>query len=238
MAGASSLVAWLDVVWRWALRLALGIIAVSVLWVALYRVVAPPVTPLMLLRAAGGATIAREWVPIEEISPHLVRAVVAAEDTGFCGHNGFDWGAIDAAAERMEQGKSLRGASTISMQTAKNAFLWPTRSWPRKAFEAYFTVLLELMWPKRRVLEVYLNIVEWGDGIYGAAAAARAHFGKRPAALSRREAALMAVVLPDPRDLSPARPSRYVSRRAETILARMGVVENERLAACAERGRR
>ncbi len=223
---------------RWTVRLALVAVVLSVVWVALYRVAPPPVTPLMLLRAWDGAGTAREWTPIEAISPHLIRAVVAAEDTGFCGHNGFDWGAIDAAAERLERGGSLRGASTISMQTAKNAFLWPARSWPRKAFEAYFTLLIELVWPKRRVLEVYLNIVEWGDGVYGAGAAARVHFGKAASGLTRREAALLAVVLPDPRDLSPARPSRYVARRAETILARMAVVERDRLAICAgpERG--
>ncbi|MBP2232674.1 monofunctional biosynthetic peptidoglycan transglycosylase [Azospirillum agricola] len=217
---------------RWALVGAFGLVGLTVAWALLYRVVPVPATPLMLIRAAGGSGLDRDWEPLEAISPHLARAVVAAEDTGFCGHGGFDWASIEAALEENEEGKRLRGGSTISQQTAKNAFLWPDRSWTRKGAEAWFTLLIEGLWPKRRILEVYLNIVEWGDGIYGAEAAARHHFRKPASALTRREAALLAVVLPSPLRWSPATPSAYVARRAGLIERRMAVVERDGLAGC------
>ncbi|BAI73049.1 monofunctional biosynthetic peptidoglycan transglycosylase [Azospirillum sp. B510] len=217
---------------RWALIGVVGLVAVSLLWAALYRVVPPPVTPLMLIRAIGGSGLSRDWEPLDRISPALVEAVIASEDSGFCGHGGFDWAAIEDAFEENEDGKRLRGGSTISQQTAKNAFLWPDRSWARKGAEAWFTLLIEQLWSKRRILEVYLNIIEWDDGVYGAEAAARHHFGKSAAALTRREAALLAVVLPNPRDWSPTRPGPYVARRAGVIERRMALVRRDGLADC------
>ena len=215
-----------------AVAVTVALAAFSVGWAALYRVAPVPATPLMLIRAAGGSGLEKDWVPLSSISPHLARAVIAAEDTQFCGHGGFDWAAIGAALEDNEEGGRLRGGSTISQQTAKNAFLWPDRSWIRKGVEAYFTLLIETLWPKHRILEVYLNVVEWGDGVYGAEAASRHHFNKPASALTRREAALLAVVLPSPLRWSPSKPSAYVARRASIIERRMAVVEREGLADC------
>lgn len=220
---------------RWMVAGLLGLVVLSVLWVLLYAVAPVPATPLMLLRAAGGSGLAKEWKPLDAISPHLARAVIASEDTGFCSHGGFDWTAIQDALDSNEDGERVRGGSTISQQTAKNAFLWPDRTWIRKGAEAWFTFLVERLWSKRRILEVYLNIVEWDDGVYGAEAAARHHFRKAATALTRREAALLAVVLPSPRNWSPNPPGPYVARRAGIIERRMAVVERDGLAGCAER---
>lgn len=198
------------------------VLALPVLVIALYAVVPPPLTPLMVLRSADGASIRKSWTPLERIAPAVPRAVIASEDNLFCRHAGFDWQAIGEAAEDYVEGRRLRGASTISMQVAKNLFLWPGRDFVRKGVEAYLTVFVELLWTKRRIMEVYLNIAEWGDGIYGVEAAARAHFGKRASALTPREAALLAAVLPNPRAWSPARPSAYIAGRADTILGRTG----------------
>lgn len=219
---------------RLLMALAVALAAFSVGWAALYRVVPVPVTPLMLIRAAGGSGLEHDWMPMSQISPHLARAVIASEDTLFCDHGGFDWAAIEGAFADNEEGSRLRGGSTISQQTAKNAFLWPDRSWTRKGAEAWFTLLIETLWPKSRILEVYLNIVEWDDGVYGAEAAARHHFKKPASALTRREAALLAVVLPNPRNWSPNPPGAYVARRAGIIERRMAVVERDGLADCAK----
>lgn len=217
---------------RGLLATALALVAVSAGWVVLYRVVPPPVTPLMVLRAAEGAAITKTWVPLTAISPHLVHAVIGAEDSRFCQHAGFDWRAIQAAWAQNRQGGRMLGASTITMQTAKNVWLWPDRTWLRKGLEAWLTLGIELAWSKRRILETYLNLVEWGDGIYGAEAAARAHFGKPAAGLTRREAALLAAVLPNPRRWSPARPTRYIANRARILEQRMAVVARDGLAGC------
>lgn len=199
--------------------------AASVAVVGLYRVVTPPATPLMLLRAAQGYGMTKTWRPLAEISPNLVRAVIAGEDARFCEHHGFDWDAIEAAWQHYESGRGrLVGASTISMQTAKNLFLWPGRDWPRKALEAWFTVWLETFWSKRRIIEVYLNVVEWGPGIYGAEAAARHSFGKSAASLTASEAARLAAVVPDPLDRSASRPGPAVRRHAAFILGEMPLV--------------
>ena len=189
--------------------------------ILLYRFVPPPVTPLMLIRAAQGEPIRRDWVPLSRIAPDLPRAVIASEDTRFCWHHGFDWVEIDKAVEAYRDGARLRGASTISQQLARNLFLWPGGSYPRKAAEAYITVLLEALLSKRRILELYLNVVEWGPGVYGAEASARAHFGRPAAQLSRRQAALLAAVLPAPLEWRPDHPTRFLEERADTILARM-----------------
>lgn len=200
----------------------IGFVIGSVLLVAVYRELAPPLTPLMLIRRVEGYGIAKDWRPLARISPNLVRAAMAGEDAKFCEHHGFDWDAIRDAWRRYRAGdRRLRGASTISMQTAKNVFLWPGRDWLRKAFEAYFTVLIELAWGKARIMEVYLNVIEWGPGIYGAEAAAQFYFHKPASAFNTAEAARLAAVLPDPLKWSPSRPDRYVAERAATIRARM-----------------
>jgi monofunctional glycosyltransferase len=188
-----------------------------------YRFLPVPITPLMLIRAQSEHTIEHSWVADEAISRHLKRAVIAAEDARFCQHRGFDWDAIQEAWDEYQSGERevLRGASTITQQTAKNLLLWPGGGWARKALEAYPTALIELLWPKRRILETYLNIIEWGPGIYGAEAAARAHFGRPAAKLSEREAALLAAVLPNPRRWLAAKPTDYLQRRAARIQARM-----------------
>jgi monofunctional glycosyltransferase len=190
--------------------------------IALYAIVPPPLTPLMALRWFDGAAIRKTWVPLDRVAVAVPRAVIASEDNIFCEHAGFDWRAIGDAAEGYAEGKRLRGASTISMQVAKNLFLWPGRDFLRKGLEAYLTVFVELLWSKRRIMEVYLNIAEWGDGIYGIDAAARAHFGKAPSSLAPREAALLAAVLPNPREWSPARPTAYIAGRSEVIARRVG----------------
>lgn len=211
-------------VWRGLLALLVLLIGVPLAWSALYGVVRPPVTPLMLMRMVEGEGLTYRWVPMEDISPHLVAAVIAAEDNHFCQHRGFDFGAISDAWEDLREGRRLRGGSTISNQTAKNAFLWPQRNFVRKAVEAYFTALMETLWRKRRILEVYLNIIEWAPGVYGAEAAAQHHFGKSAADLTQREAALLAVVLPNPRHWSASQPSAYIGRRAQVIQTRIGQI--------------
>ncbi|WP_119300038.1 monofunctional biosynthetic peptidoglycan transglycosylase [Dongia deserti] len=209
-------------------RVIVLVIGLSVIMTAIYRVVPPPLTPLMVIRLFEGNWISKDWVSYDAISPNLMRAVIAAEDSGYCAHWGFDFAAIQKAFRHNEKSGRLRGGSTISNQTAKNVFLWPgdtmlTR-YARKAIEPYFTLLVEVMWGKRRILEVYLNVVEWAPGVYGAEAAARHHFRKPAADLTRREAALLAAVLPNPRRFSASKPSSYISRRAGQIQAWMNDV--------------
>jgi monofunctional biosynthetic peptidoglycan transglycosylase len=207
---------------RIALWVITGLIIGSILLVALYRYVPPPSTPLMLLRRVEGYGIHKSWTSFDHISANLVRAVIASEDTRFCNHHGFDWNAIETAWDRYRSRRGrLLGASTISMQTAKNVFLWPGRDWVRKAFEAYFTVLIEIAWGKQRIMEVYLNLVEWGPGVYGAEAAARHYFQKPAAALTISEAVRLAAVLPDPLNWSPLRPTRRVLARNAAIYTNM-----------------
>ncbi len=186
-----------------------------------YRFLPPPATPLMLIRAAQGHGIEKDWVPLGRISPHLQRAAIASEDAKFCAHDGFDWEALEKNVDKLQRGLRSKGASTISMQTSKNLFLWPDRSFVRKGAEAYLTLWLELLLPKQRILELYLNIAEWGKGIYGAEAAAQHYFGVPAAGLSPRQAALMVVALPNPLRFDPARPSAYLSSRAGVIQGRM-----------------
>ena len=203
--------------------------ASSLFFVILYRFVNPPITPLMVIRLAeqswNGQTIRlkKQWMPIDKISPGLPLAVVASEDNLFFEHSGFDFVSIEKAKEfnAKKQGKKMRGASTISQQTAKNVFLWPQRSWLRKGLEVYFTVLIEAVWGKKRILEVYLNVIETGNGLYGAEAAARDYFGKPASALSRGESALIAAILPNPLKWSPAIPTPYIRGRQQWILWNM-----------------
>jgi monofunctional biosynthetic peptidoglycan transglycosylase len=199
-----------------------GFVIGSIVLVALYRALPPPATPLMLLRLVDGNSIHKSWRPLDHISAHLIRAAMAGEDVRFCRHHGFDWNAIETAWDRYQSGHGrLLGASTISMQTAKNVFLWPGRDWLRKALEAYFTVLIELAWGKRRIIEIYLNVVEWGPGVYGAEAAAQYHFHKPAAALTTGEAVRLAAALPDPLDWSPRRPGRRLLARGASIRSNM-----------------
>ena len=196
-------------------------------WTLLLRFVPVYVTPLMVIRTVEAITDGRtpknskKWVPIHQISPNMVQAVVASEDNLFLEHSGFSFEDIRKAWEDNQKGKRKRGGSTISQQTAKNVFLWNKRSYLRKGFEAYFTVLIELFWSKERIMEVYLNIIETGDGIYGVEAASQEYFGKNASKLTRSQAALIAVCLPNPRRFSPARPSPYIQRRKNQILSLM-----------------
>lgn len=217
--------------------MSLGVLFVAlflapVTWVMLYRVIDPPGTMLMMQRAAEGEDIRHDPVRITQMSPHIVRAVIAAEDARFCTHDGFDIEAIQDAMRSNAEGGRLRGASTISQQTAKNLFLWPARSWLRKGMETYFTALIEFMWPKRRIMEAYLNAAEWGDGIFGIEAAAQARFGVSAAELTPLQAARLAAVLPNPNTYRADTPGPYVRRQSASIVARARVVRNEHLAGC------
>jgi monofunctional glycosyltransferase len=205
------------------LGLAVAIAAPVILFalILLWRV-APPVSTLMLGRYVTGKPVERTWVPLERIAPALTAAVIMSEDGQFCRHSGVDWSALNEVLEDADEDGPSRGASTIAMQTAKNLFLWPSRSVVRKGLEIPLALALDLLWPKRRIIEVYLNIAEWGpDGIFGAEAAARADFRKSAAALSLREAALMATALPNPLKRSPGRPRAGHVRLAERISARV-----------------
>ena len=195
------------------------VISLPILIVLPWRWLEPPESAFMMRSRAAGAEIHHQWVPWPAISPYLPIAVVAAEDQKFPEHRGFDTESIRSALE--ENGSKGRGASTISQQVVKNLYLWPGRSWVRKGIEAYLTVFLETLWPKQRILEVYLNIVELGPGIFGAEAAAQGFFGKPASELTAREAALLAAVLPSPKRMSPARPSPYVEERVDWVLRQM-----------------
>jgi monofunctional biosynthetic peptidoglycan transglycosylase len=210
---------------RIALYGVIGFIIGSIVLVALYRALPPPATPLMLIRHVEGYGIYKSWRRLDDISPYLIRAAMAGEDARFCRHHGFDWGAIATAWDRYQSGHGrLLGASTISMQTAKNVFLWPGRDWLRKGFEAWFTALIELAWGKRRIMEIYLNVVEWGPGVYGAKAAAQYYFHKPADALNLEDAVRLAAALPDPLDWSPRRPGRRLLARGAAIRANMPAV--------------
>jgi monofunctional biosynthetic peptidoglycan transglycosylase len=208
------------------------LIAVPVVGVLLFAVVPPTPTILMLQQAAKGQGLDYRWRGLNDISPHLVNAAIAAEDARFCSHHGFDMEAIEKALDHNAEGGRIRGGSTISQQTAKNVFLWPSRDWIRKGLEAGYTVMIETVWSKRRIMEVYLNVVEWAPGVYGAQAASRHWFGKNVDELTAREAARLAAILPSPRRYKAASPGPYVRRRAGRIQAAMGTVRNEGLNAC------
>ena len=195
--------------------------------VVVYKWMPVYITPLMITRSIeNDDEMQHKWVPIEEISENMALAVVSSEDNLFMSHSGFDFDQIQKAIEEAEKTGHQRGASTISQQTAKNVFLWNGRSWVRKGLEAYFTVLIELIWGKERIMEVYLNSIEMGPGIYGAEAVAQAHFGKSASKLTRREAALIAATLPNPLKYSSKNPSKYMRKRQRQITRLMGLVEN------------
>lgn len=226
---------WGVFVWRGA-RYVVATAALLALTSALsavaYRFVGPPLTVLQVQRASQGYDVRRDWVRVEEVSPYLINALLAAEDSRFCSHAGFDVKAVREAISQARNGERLRGASTLSQQTAKNVFLWNGGGFVRKGLEAYFTVLIETLWPKKRIVEVYLNVAEWGDGLFGVEAASRARFGKTAADLTPHEAALLAAVLPSPQKWRLDPPGPYVSSRAATLELRAQVVAGDRLAAC------
>jgi monofunctional glycosyltransferase len=194
----------------------------------LLRFFDPPVSSLMVQQRLAGVPLAQRWVPLEQISPYLIRAVILSEDGEFCGHAGIDFREMEAAFDRAERNgtNGARGASTITMQVAKNLFLWPSKTYLRKGLELIITVAMEQVWPKRRILEVYLNIAEWGPGIFGADSAARYHFGKPPLRLTEREAALLAVALPNPMEREAGNPGPGTRRLAQTIERRLRAVGN------------
>lgn len=200
--------------------------------VLIHRLAPPPFTLLMLREALAGHGMDYRWRGLKDISPNLVNAAIAAEDSRFCLHRGFDMEAIQRALEHNEKGGKVRGGSTISQQTAKNVFLWPGRDWVRKGLEAGYTVLIETVWGKRRIIEVYLNVAEMGPGVFGAEAAARHWFGKSAKDLSPREAARIAAILPSPRRYNAGSPGPYVRGRASRIQAAARTVRNEGLNAC------
>ncbi len=200
--------------------------------VLIYRFVPVPLTPLMVSRAIEGRGIDHRWKPLYEISPNLVRAVVAAEDAHYCEHMGFDIEAMQKAFASNQKGGRVRGGSTISQQTAKNVFLWEGRSYLRKGLEAYFTVLIEAGWGKHRIMEVYLNSIEWGPGIYGAEAAAQRIFKKPARNLTVTQAARLAAILPSPLKWKAGKPGPYVARRSRRIGAATGTVRRDGLDGC------
>jgi len=203
----------------------------SIGWVILARFVPVYVTPLMFIRsvealAAGEVPKnSKDWVSMDKISRNMVQAVVASEDNLFMQHNGFSVNDIEKAIKHNKKGKRIRGGSTISQQTAKNVFLWPKRSYLRKGLEAYFTVLIELFWSKERIMEVYLNVIEMGDGIYGVQAASQTYFNKDALQLSKSQSALIAACLPNPRKYSVSNPTSYLQRRKSKIVSLMGKIE-------------
>lgn len=211
----------------WSRNLLLFLFAFSLLSVVVYKFVPVYYTPLMFIRMyqqhqdGKPFKLEHQWVPMKKIAQPLAQAVVASEDNLFLDHHGFDMTQIQKARADAEKGKRVRGASTISQQTAKNVFLWPGKTYLRKGIEAYFTLLIEWIWGKERIMEVYLNSIEMGDGIYGAEAVARAHFKKPAYQLTKAEAALIAATLPNPRKFNSAKPSPYMLKRQAKIMSLM-----------------
>jgi monofunctional biosynthetic peptidoglycan transglycosylase len=222
-------------IFRILLKVFLWFIVASVVSVIIFRFVPVPLTPLMLIRSAGQmfsgeeVKMKKDWTSLDEMSPVLPLAVMAAEDQRFEEHFGFDLDAIRKAEKYNEshEGKRMKGASTITQQTAKNLFLWPSRSWIRKGFEVYFTFLIEIFWSKKRIMEVYLNVIETGDGIYGVEAASQTYFHKSSKKLSITEAARIAAILPNPREWSAVRPNGRIARKTQRIVYFMGRMKTE-----------
>ena len=218
--------------WLRRIALAVLILAGAVLGsIVLFRFVNPPITAVMLAEKLGGETLKRKWVPLKDISPNLRMAVVASEDGNFCSHWGVDWGAVRDAIEQAHSWKGVRGASTIPMQVARNLYLWEDRNYLRKVLEVPLAYTMTVLWPKERMLEVYLNIAQWGPGLFGAEAASRRYFHKPASRLTRREAVLLTAALPNPLARNPAKPSRKlllianaVERRLPHIAKRAGCV--------------
>lgn len=212
-------------------NLVLGFFLISICWVVLARFIPVFVTPLMLIRSVESILHgeipknSKRWVSIDNISKNMPQAVVASEDNLFMSHYGFSFTDINKALKNNKKGKKVRGGSTISQQTAKNVFLWPDRSYFRKGMEAYFTVLIEIVWSKERIMEVYLNVIEMGNGVYGVEAAAQEFYGVHASRLTKSQAATIAACLPNPRRFNAGKPSSYILRRKSTIVNLMGKIE-------------
>ncbi len=212
---------------RWIIKAMLWCVGLSVLWVAIYRFVPPPVTVTMLTNAIDGRGISKSWMPMARIDPNMARAAIGAEDSRFCTHHGFDFTAIQKAMAHNEDSKRIHGGSTISQQTAKNVFLWQGRSWVRKGLEAWFTVLIETIWGKRRIMEMYLNVAETGIGTYGVNAGAQRYFHHDASHLTPTEAARIAAVLPLPKVRGAVAPVGFVRRYGNRIAGRIATVRTE-----------
>ena len=210
-------------------KIVLWFVGLSLAFVLLFKFVPPPITATMLM---DGNSVTKDWEPLSNIDRNLVTAVIAAEDGKFCSHNGFDAEAIEEAIRKNAQGGRIRGGSTISQQTAKNVFLWQGGGYIRKGFEAWFTFLIENIWGKRRIMEVYLNVAETGIGTYGAEAGAQRYFNHSAARLSKSEASRMAAALPLPKERSVTNPAGFTRRYGNTIASRMGVVRRDGLDSC------
>ncbi len=217
-------------------KLVLALILFSILWVVLYRFVPPPTTATMIGDMLAGRGATRDWMSIKEIDRDMVRAAIGAEDSKFCQHQGFDWDSIQDAAKRNASGGRIRGGSTISQQTAKTTFLWNGGGYARKGVEAWFTFLIENLWGKRRIMEVYLNNAETGIGTYGVNAGSQRYFGHDASAMSAEEAARIAAVLPLPKKRGAIAPKGFTRRYGNTIAARVGVVGRDGLDACVYEG--
>ena len=220
----------------WIVKLVVAFFLISILWVLAYRFVPPPITLTMLGDVFAGRGLHKDWMPISRIDRDMVRASIAAEDSKFCQHNGFDFEAIEDAMKRNASGGRIRGGSTISQQTAKNAFLWNGGGYARKGVEAWFTFLIEHLWGKRRIMEVYLNLAETGIGTYGVNAGSQRYFGHDASAMSATEAARIAAVLPLPKKRGAIAPKGFTRRYGNTIAARIGVVGRDGLDACVYKG--
>lgn len=228
---------WFRRIFGWLVRAFLIFVIGSLLWVGLYRFVPPPITFTMIGDAVVGHGVNKDWMGLDQIDRDMVRAAIAAEDSKFCTHRGFDQDAIAAAMRRNARGGSvIRGGSTISQQTAKNAFLWQGGGYFRKGLEAWFTLLIENIWGKRRIMEVYLNVAETGIGTYGANAGAQRYFGHDADSLSRTEAARIAAILPLPKKRGAVAPKGFTRRYGNSIAARIGIVARDGLDACVYQG--
>jgi monofunctional biosynthetic peptidoglycan transglycosylase len=226
----------LGILLGWIVKLVIAFLVISTLWVLAYRFINPPTTITMIGDMIAGRGAHKDWMPISEIDRDMVRASIAAEDSKFCSHNGFDFEAIEDAMKRNASGGRIRGGSTISQQTAKNAFLWNGGGYVRKGVEAWFTFLIEHLWDKRRIMEVYLNLAETGIGTYGVNAGSQRYFGHDASAMSATEAARIAAVLPLPKKRGAIAPKGFTRRYGNTIAARIGIVGRDGLDACVYKG--
>ena len=220
----------------WITRILIGLVLLSVLWVAAYRFVPPPITATMAADMLSGRGATRDWMSLDTMDRDMVRAAIGAEDSKFCSHNGFDLEAIEDAMKRNASGGRIRGGSTISQQTAKNAFLWQGGGYVRKGAEAWFTFLIEQLWGKRRIMEVYLNLAETGIGTYGVNAGSERYFGHDAAAMSETEAARIAAVLPLPKKRGAVAPVGFTRKYGGIIASRIGTVGHDGLDACVYAG--
>src|SRR3954452_15174422 len=220
----------------WIIKLVLLFLLISTLWVLAYRFINPPITVTMIGDLVAGRGASKDWMPIEHIDRDMVRAAIAAEDGKFCSHRGFDFEAIEDAMKRNASGGRIHGGSTISQQTAKNAFLWQGGGYARKGVEAWFTFLIEHLWGKRRIMEVYLNLAEAGIGTYGVNAGSQRYFGHDASAMTPVEAARVAAVLPLPKERGAVAPKGFTRRYGNIIAARIGTVGRDGLDSCIYRG--